>query len=141
MKLKFLRLLVILAVGCALQGCVVAYSQMLFNPAVRAAFIIPREVTPTTAIRIHPRKYNGRHIAVTGAITEISDEEIVVDDYVIVRVYGDVGHLAIGDRVSYEGKLVFPAFSRKNPRLRYAQPFRPIALSPADIGTQSGSSP
>ena len=103
-------------------------TQMLFNPSVQAAFMVAREITPMTEIKANPDNYANKHLAIAGKVTEVTDDQIVIEDYVTVKLHGwpwSEG-LQVGDRIELDGKLVFPLFSKRGSELRYAEPFRPL---------------
>lgn len=120
-----LKLAGLLSVCILLQGCFV--TQMLFNPSVQAAFIIPKEITPMAEIKRNPKSFANQHIAISGEITEVTDDYLFVEDFITIKRYGFSWSqgLEVGDRVELEGKLVFPLLSKRSPELRYADEFRP----------------
>jgi len=125
MMIRIQRILIVALLCFTLQGCIV--TSMLFDPGVRSAFIIPKEVTPIASLKSDPESFFGEHIAISGRVTEVSTDFFVIEDFVSVKLYGAPWsrNLSVGDNVSVRGKLVSRAFGTKRPQLLNTFEFPP----------------
>lgn len=94
---------------------------MLFDPSVRAAFINPAEVAPIDAIQTRPHEYSGKHIAVDGIATSVTQSVIILDGYLSIHHRGHpyFKNIKLGDRVAARGKFTARGIGREGPAIRF----------------------